>query len=230
MDHKLSHTNLCLILKNISTNWYEEFRTIALCHVSYKIITKVLVNRLKTHMDSIISDNQNAFIPRRMISGNIVIVHEVFHSLKARKRQATLYMAVMTDNTKAYERLEWAFLSKTMPNMGFDQRWINWIMTCVTAIIYSVLINGTQEEFITPARGLRQGNPLLPYLFIFCAEVLSRRMMRAMLNRSLMGVRISNNAPAVNHLLFTDDSLFFTLANEKAAKKLMHIVGVKIGQ
>lgn len=161
-----------------------------------------------------------------MISDNIVVAHEVFHSLKARKRQATSYMAVKTDITKAYDRLEWRFLAETMKRMGFDQLWIKWIMNCVTAVRYSVLINGTPEGFITPARGLRQGDPLSPYLFILCAEVLSHLMTRAMVDKSLMGVKIANNAPAVNHLLFADDSLFFTLANEKAAKKLKTIFGV----
>ena len=74
--------------------------------MSYKIITKVLVNRLKKHLGNIISENQNAFIPERMISENIVVAHEVFHSLKVRKRQATLYMDVKTYITKAYDRLE----------------------------------------------------------------------------------------------------------------------------
>lgn len=127
-----------------------------------------------------------------------------------------------TDITKAYDRLEWDFLLETLKYMGFDSRWIGWIMNCVTAIRYYVLISAP-EGFITPAHGLRQRDPLSPYLFILCAEVLSHLMTRAMMDRSLMGFRISNNAPAVNHLLFSDDSLFFSLANERLAKKLKHI-------
>ena len=101
-----------------------------------------------------------------MISDNIVIAYEVFHSLKDRKRQATSYMAVKTYITKAYDILKWNFLAETMKFMGFDSRWIGWIMSCVTAVKYSVLVNGTPEDFITPARGLRQGDPLSSYLFI----------------------------------------------------------------
>lgn len=103
---------------------------------------------------------------------------------------------------------KWKFLSEKMKHMGFYYRWIGWIMTCVSAVRYSVLVNGTQEVYITPARWLRQRDSLSPYLFILCAEVLSHLMTQAIMNRSLTGVKISNNAPAINHLLFTDDSLF----------------------
>lgn len=152
-----------------------------------------------------------------------MIAHEIFHSLKARKRQATSYMAVKTDITKAYDRLEWGFLRETMQQMGFDSQWISWIMACISTVSYSVLINGTPEGYFAPERGLRQGDPLSPYLFILCAEVLSHMMSRAMEARTLMGIKIALRAPAVNHLLFADDSLFFALANPQAARKLKHI-------
>ena len=113
-----------------------------------------------------------------------------------------------------------------MNRMGFHTRWVKWIMSCVTSVHYSVLINGTPEGQIIPQRGLRQGDPLSPYLFILCAEVLSHLMTRAMNDRSLLGVKIALGAPAVNHLLFADDSLFFSLANPKAGRKLKQILGL----
>lgn len=106
LDPQMNHTNLCFIPKIYPPTGMKEFRPIALCNVSYKIISKILVNRLKKHLHHIISENQNAFIPGRIISDNIVVAHEILHSLKARKRQATSYMAVKTDITKAYDRLE----------------------------------------------------------------------------------------------------------------------------
>lgn len=120
-------------------------------------------------------------------------------------------MVVKIDITKVYDRLECEFLVETMKHMGFDNLWTDWIMSWVTAVRYSVLVNGTPKGYIPPTRGLRQGDTLSPYLFILCAKILSYPMTRAMRNMSLMGVRVSNNAPAVNHLLFANDSLFVLL-------------------
>jgi len=141
LEQTHNHTNLCLILKIFVPSTMADFRQITLCNVSYKIISKILVNRLKPHLSGIISENQAAFIPGRMITDNVIMAHEVFHSLKVRKRQANSYMALKTDITKAYDRLEWNFLEETMRYMGFVETWICWIMIFVTTVSFSVLIN-----------------------------------------------------------------------------------------
>lgn len=109
LDQSHNHTNICLIPKVRPATTMTEFRPIALCNVSYKIISKILVSRLKTHLPDIISENQNAFTPGRIISDNIIIAHEVYHALKVSKRHSKSYMALKTDITKAYDRLEWSF-------------------------------------------------------------------------------------------------------------------------
>lgn len=120
LDQQINHTNLRLILKVYPPSNMSEFRPIALCNVAYKVISKILVNRLKTHLGSIITENQTAFILGRMITDNIIVAHEIFHALKARKRQSKSYMAVKMDITKAYDRLEWSFLEEIMQRMGLD--------------------------------------------------------------------------------------------------------------
>lgn len=116
MEENLNHTNMCLIPK-----FYPQikFKPIALCNVAYKIISKILVNRMKEHLKCIIYENQTAFVPERIISDNFLVAHEIFHRLKVRRRQATSYMAVKIDITKAYDRLEWYLIEETMRQMGF---------------------------------------------------------------------------------------------------------------
>ena len=133
-------------------------------------------------------------------------------------------MALKTDITKAYDRLEWSFLEETMKHMGFNTKWISWIMKCVTTVSYSVLINGSPHGNIIPGRGIRQGDPLSPYLFILCAEVLSHMMKQAESTRNLKGIHLSTKSPAISHLLFADDSLFFTLANQRSCYAIKQIL------
>lgn len=133
-------------------------------------------------------------------------------------------MAIKTDITKAYDRLEWDFLQETMMNFGFDPLWVQWIMTCVRTATFSVNINGSPHGFIQPGRGIRQGDPLSPYLFILCAEVLSHMMKRAENQSLLKGIKISNVGPSITHLLFADDSLFFCQANEKSCTTIQEIL------
>ena len=99
-------------------------------------------------------------------------------------------------------------------------------MKCISSVTFSVLINGSPEGFITQERGIRQGGHISPYLFILCAEVLFHMMCQAQSSRKLIGVKISNQAPAINHLLFADDSLLFSLENVRTGRALRRILEV----
>lgn len=117
MDPKHNQTNICLIQKIEVPRTMSDFLDIALCNISYKIISKILVGRLQPHLSSIISDTQVVFIPCRNIK--VIIGQEMLHSLKSRKRWTKSYMTVKTDISKAYDRLEWFFFWDTMRHMGF---------------------------------------------------------------------------------------------------------------
>ena len=106
MPDNWNHTNLCLIPKITSPQTMKDFRPISLCNVTYKIISKVLSVRLKSILSSVISENQADFTPDRFITDNVLIAHEVLHSLRVRKRCANSYKAVKTDISKAYDRIE----------------------------------------------------------------------------------------------------------------------------
>lgn len=223
-DKTMNHTNLCLIPKPKNPRHESDYRTIALCNVSYKIISKILVTRLKKHLANIISEEQAAFILGRVITDNVIIAHEITHALKVKKRCSNSFMAIKTDITKAYDRLEWDFLQAAMFKFGFDYRWIEWIMTFVRTPTFSVNINGAPHGFIQPERGIRQGDPLSPYLFILCAEILSHMMKKAEAQGLIKGIKISNKSPPVSHLLFADDSLFFFQANMKSCLAIKDIL------
>ena len=83
------------------------------------------------------------------------------------------HLALKSNISKAYDRLEWVFLKKVMERMGFHSRWVGWIMECVQSVTYSTLVNSEPTETITPTRGIRQGDPLSPYFFLLCSEGLN---------------------------------------------------------
>lgn len=158
-----------------------------MCNVLYKLISKVLANRLKKILSHIISPTQSAFIPGRLITDNILATYEALHTMHSRMNGKKSFMAVKLDTSKAYDRVEWYFLEETMKRMGFDVRWIKLIMMCVTSVQYAVVVNGTPCGHIYPTRGWRQGDPISPYLFLICAKVLSSMLSRANRDGSLTG-------------------------------------------
>ncbi|CAL1398314.1 unnamed protein product [Linum trigynum] len=209
MPPEFNHTLIALIPKVKSPSTAKEFRPISLCRVIYKIISKVLANRLKVILNDIISEEQSAFVPRRCITDNVIIAFECFQFMKNRKKAKDGYFAAKLDMAKAYDRVEWSFLEKVMRKLGFDGRWVNIIMSCVTSVSYSVLVNGHKTDCFIPSRGLRQGDPLSPYLFLLCAEGLSALIKKAEKEGQLNGIQIRKKAPTISHLLFADDSLVF---------------------
>ena len=132
-----------------------EFRPISLCNVIYKIISKVLANRLKPIINDIISKSQSAFIANRLITDNVLIAFESLHHMKTNCTGRTGFMALKLDMSKAYDRVEWCFLENFLLKMGFQESWVAMIMECITTVMYSILVNGEPKGLITPTRGLR---------------------------------------------------------------------------
>ncbi|KAG7593940.1 Ribonuclease H-like superfamily [Arabidopsis thaliana x Arabidopsis arenosa] len=184
-------THIRLIPKIPGPTKVADYRPIALCSVHYKIIAKLLSKRLQPLLPNLISKHQSAFVPGRAISDNVLITHEVLHFLRISEAKVHCSMAVKTDMSKAYDRIEWAFLAAVLKRFGFHDKWINWVMVCVSSVTYSFLINGSPQGKVFPSRGLRQGDPLSPYLFILCTEVLSGLCLNAQKKGTLPGVRVA---------------------------------------
>lgn len=224
LNPHLNETHVCLIPKTEAPKTAVEYRPIALCNVRYKIIAKILTHRLQQLLPQLISKHQTAFVPGRAISDNILITHETLHYLKTSGAKKRCSMVIKTDMSKAYDRIEWRFLEEVLRRLGFREVWINWVMECVTTVTYSFLINGAPQGKVTPSRGLRQGDPLSPYLFILCTEVLSGLCLNAQQNGRLRGLQVAQRSPYVNHLLFADDTMIFCKTNERNCRELRDIL------
>ncbi|CAM8965610.1 unnamed protein product [Rhodiola kirilowii] len=118
-------------------------------------------------------------------------------------------MSMKLDMSKAYDRIEWHFLERMMAAMGFAEEWIKRIMLCVSTVSYRVKINDNISDIIKPTRGLRQGDPISPYLFLICAEWLTFALSRYQEIGLLKGIKICRGAPTISNLMFADDYLLF---------------------
>ncbi|KAL5542776.1 hypothetical protein UlMin_010486 [Ulmus minor] len=163
--------------------------------------------------------NQSAFIPGRLISDNAIIDFECLHAIKRRKTKKN-YMALKLDMAKAYNRVEWEFIQKIMHKLGFSDVWTGKIMACISSVSYSFQFNGQRFGHLIPSRGLRQGDPLSPYLFLLCGEGLSSLLHHYEQSGKLQGLRCGIGGPTISHLLFADDSLFFIEAKITACAAL----------
>lgn len=217
-------THIRLIPKIPGAKTVAEYRPIALCNVFYKIISKILSLRLKPILGEIISENQSAFVAERAITDNILITHEMLHYLKTSQAEKKCSMAVKTDMSKAYDRVEWDFIEMVMKRMGFHQHWIKLVMECIKTVTYSYLINDSVYGAVKPNRGIRQGDPLSPYMFILCGEVLSGLCKAAEMEGNLKGLRVARGSPRINHLLFADDTMFFCLSTPESCQALKEVL------
>ena len=154
----VNHTLISLIPTIKNPTSIAHYRPISLCNVVYKIISKVLSDRIKVCLPKCISESQSAFIKGRQILDNIVIAHECMHCLKNLRSGRESYMAVKLDMAKAFDRVEWLFLKRVMIKMGFHPIFVKWIMTCISTASFSFNFNGQARGYIIPSREIKQGD------------------------------------------------------------------------
>ena len=135
-------------------------------------------------------------------------------------------MALKIDVSKAYDRVEWVWLEKIMEKLGFAERWRCLMMKCVTSVNYAIKVNGCPMGSITPSRGIRQGDPLSPYLFLLCAEGLSSLIKASVANGGLKGIPVSREGLVLSYLFFVDDSLIFCRASMEDCDEIQRVLGV----
>ena len=147
------------------------YKPISLCNIVYKIVTKVIVARLRPYLDKLISPLQEAFVPGRKGIDNAIIAQEVIHSINKKKGKVG-YMALKIDLEKVYDKLEWSFIKDMLVKINLLVDLVDIIMSCVLTVFTFIMVNEDALESIYSSRGIRQGDPLSLYLFILCMDYL----------------------------------------------------------
>lgn len=220
---------MVLIPKVETTQSVRDLRPVSLCNVVYKIISKVLSNRLNEVLPDLVDRAQSAFVAGRAIQDNVLIAFEVIHAMKNKWNGRRGDMALKIDISKAYDRVDWNYLKRILLKLGFSDKWVGWMMMCVWSVRYSIQVN--EPHCSWPWSSTR--DPLSPYLFILCTEGLSATINRACSQLVIHENKICRRAPGISHLLFVDDSLLFcwaTIEEGQALKSILNDYELVSGQ
>ena len=214
-EQSLNASFLSLIPKKNNALNIRDFWPISLVGSVYKLLSKMLANRLRTVLDNLISESQNSFVGGRQILDLVLIANEC---LDSRLKCQTPGMVCKLDIEKAYDHVSWDTLFYLLERIGFGGRWRSWVMACVTTIRFSVLVNGSPASFFGSSRGLRQDDPLSPLLFLLIMEVLSRILKKTEDGGLIQGFHvgpINSTGIRISHLLFADDTILFCDASRE---------------
>ncbi|GKA46344.1 hypothetical protein Tco_0739227 [Tanacetum coccineum] len=216
---ELNHTLIALIPKVSAPSRINDYRPISCCNGLFKCISKIIANRIKECLKGLISSNQSAFIPGRQISDNILLTQELMHNYHLDR--GTPRCAFKVDIQKAYDTVDWEFLRKVLISFGFHNQMITWIMECVSTTSYSVCVNGDLHGYFKGKRGLRQGDPLSPYLFTLIMEVFTLMLQRrARESQAFTYHRYCSDLELIN-LCFADDMFIFAHMDPESATVIM---------
>ncbi|KAL9686721.1 hypothetical protein QQ045_031114 [Rhodiola kirilowii] len=226
LNSEANTTLITLIPKVKNASTVTDYRPISLIGTKMKVISKMIVNRLQQILADVISIEQSAFVKNRVITDNLIISHEIIHYIKKVRNQKSVYGSLKLDITKAYDSVDWLFLQEVLSKMGFTDVWIQRIMQLVTSVKYFIKVNDVFTDEIVPRRGLRQGDPLSPYLFILCTEFFSALLTQYKNMGLIDGIKIARRAPPISHLLFADDSMLFLEISHNSISRVRHLLDI----
>ncbi|KAJ9536709.1 hypothetical protein OSB04_un000094 [Centaurea solstitialis] len=204
---EINHTLLCFIPKVPNATRVADFRPISCCSVLYKIISKVIADRMKPYLAQLVGPMQSAFIPGRRIADNIMMAHELVAGYQRQTGQPRC--AFKIDLRKAYDTVDWRYLACMLEGLGFHPTFCKWINELLNTSSFSIVLNGETHGFFRGARGLRQGDPISPYLFTIVMEGFSRILKKCIDEAVDFGYHDGCEEMQITHLCFADDLFFF---------------------
>ncbi|CAH1447974.1 unnamed protein product [Lactuca virosa] len=193
-----------------------DFRPIACCNTIYKCISKIIANRIRGSLGDIVDINQSAFIPGRSILENILLAQELMVGYK--RKMGAPKCALKIDIQKAYDTVDWKFLKQIRIGFGFHSIMVQWIMACVLTHWFMLSINGEDHGYFEGKRGLRQGDPLSPYLFTIVMEIFNLILKKNIEGCQKFKYHSKCKPQRITHLCFADDLLVFCYGNSRSAR------------
>ena len=200
-----SSSFITLIPKTKSPVGLKDYRPINLVGIISKVISKVLASRMKKVLDMVISENQSAFLSGRFILDGPLMVNELMGWIKKKGRQAFM---LKLDFEKAYDNVNWDFLLTTLDQMGFPTRWCSWVKGILESARSAVLVNGSPTFEFNCQKGVRQGDPLSPFLFLVVMEILHCMIEKAVMVGEIKGIRVDGSdksAPGFSPVFWTEN-------------------------
>ncbi|KAL0284293.1 UNVERIFIED_CONTAM: Retrovirus-related Pol polyprotein from type-2 retrotransposable element R2DM [Sesamum angustifolium] len=218
MLRQLNHTIIALVPKSEHSPSVADYRPISCCNVIYKVITKIIADRLSPALMQLVDSSQAAFVGGRNITDNIFLAQEMVRQYS--RKRISPRCTINVDLRKAFDSVSWTFLSRVLHGYGFPPLFISWIMECVSTTSFSVALNGSLHGHFPGKKGLRQGDPMSPALFLLCMEYFSRLIKRSTTN-SDFNFHPKCEKLKITHLLFADDLMLFSRGDLPSIRILM---------
>ena len=214
LPKEVNSTILALIpKKKLDSLEMRDYRLIACCNILYKVVSKILANRLKELLPNIISENQFAFVKGRLLMENVLLASEL---IKDYHRDSVTPRCVMKiDISKAFDSVQWMFVLKSLRALGIHEKFIHWIKLFIASPSFLVQVNGDLAGYFQSSGGLRQGCSLSPYLFVMCMNLLSQKIDRAVEERKFK-FHLRCQSHSLTHLYFADDLMVFVEGSKES--------------
>ena len=203
---------VCIPKGDKPRQYLKNWRPISLLNVAYKIGSTCIANRLKQFLPQLVKEDQTGFVPGRYIGDNLRLLYDMIHYLKTKNQPGLL---VSIDFEKAFDSVDWSYMNKVLKAFGFGRDIVKWVTSFYTDIKSSVIVNGKPSKGFEIRRGCRQGDPISPYLFILCAEVLACKIRE---DKDIKGIQIANTDVKISQ--FADDTSFLLEGDRHSFEKL----------